>query len=1182
MPPISIRKKILGLAGGLIVAPLFSMAQPAIGKWKNTGPVNFPMNASGQVNGLGRVSQIKFHPSDKNKMYAVSASGGLYVTKNNGVTWTYTSGTETLPQTSCSAVCIDYTKDSVIYLSTGDADYYSNGYGIYKSTNAGVTWSPVTSGIGTRMAVEILMDSTDNKVLVAATSNGIWKTTDAGATWVQTRTGGSFRDMQARPLSKKTLYAATETAFFVSNDFGSNWTQITSGLTFPSGNTGIRIGVTKADTNIVYLVTTKGNGVIYRSTDGGANFTTRFSSSSQCLVCYDASPSSGSQGNYNIDMNVNPLNKDELLVIAHNVWRSTDGGATWDKRTAWYDECHTDMHQIMWNPYDNTQIFNANDGGVWMSTDTTKRNWLPRCDGVAACEIYQAAQSPISREVVSIGTQDNGELYYNSDWRTNRGGDWTSKCAFDYNGSGTTVYYLGNGNRRNIVPMSGESSFNCPFTPTNNAAIEFVPSLKKVCFLGKDSFYRSSNIDAGSPSWTLLRASTDRILEIASCRADSNIVYYVTNNNKIVRCDLALSGTPSFTTYTTPASTAASASIATNRKDANVVYLSCGSTIYRSGDKGATWTSITGTGLSGLNIRKILHDDYSSNERLFVYAGNYVHSKNNTTTAWTNYTQNLPSVCAGKNMMMYNTGDAASMLRISTYGRGVWECAINDDMKPILDIRADKRSICAGDTVRFYKTTYGLTTSATWSFPGGIPATSSADSPVVVYPAKGLYNVSCIVNGPAGADTATKTAYIEVARRPVALLAEGFEGPGFPPANWQIASQSYGQWELTDDASGFGSSTQCMIFDNNGINAEGKHDRIITPMVALKTVSKALLSFDVAYQPYSALYPDSLLVTISNDCGRTWKTVYSKSGSTLGTSPAAAIYYRFTPSASKWRKDTVDLTPYAGNDVLIAFENVGYYGQALFVDNVNLVMTPAVDFVASDTEICVGSSVTFYDSTLNASSVSWTFAGGTPATSTASVVTVNYGTAGTYPVTLNASNALGTSTLTKTAYIKVLPKPSIAITASGGTLLASGPSAVTWQWYRNGVLIPGATGSSYTPTLSGDYTVVITDAKGCTNTSAIYPFVPNSLTSAFRRQGLELYPNPSNGRVFLKGSDLSGNRIEVSFYNTLGQQIATDVITLHNGGFIREFDWSRFAKGVYEVRVQMDDKKVVTTKLVIQ
>ncbi len=816
-----------------------------------------------------------------------------------------------------------------------------------------------------------------------------------------------------------------------------------------------------------------------------------------------------------------------------------------------------------------------------MSTDTTARVWVPRCDGVAACEIYEAAQSPNSRQIVSIGTQDNGELFYDGAWKTSRGGDWTSKCVFDY-ATNSRVYYLNNGRRRSLVPLGGETTYNTPFTATNNSYMEFVPTLKNVCFLGKTDIWRSDNIDASSPTWTRILTASDQILELASCRADSNILYMVTNNGKILRSDNALSASPTFTTYTTPASTALGGSVATNKNNANVVFLSCGNAIYRSGDKGVTWTNISGPGLSGLNIRKLLHDDFSTNERLFAYANNYVHSKINTTTTWTNYTQNLPSICNGKNMMIYNTGDAASVLRISTYGRGVWECAINNNMKPKVDFTSNKKVICVGDTIRFYKTVYGLHSATAWTFPGGTPSTSTADSPIVVYYTNGMHSVTCSVTGTTGGDTTTKVDYIDVSNRPAALLTEGFEGASFPPAQWRLESESGGDWEKTDDASGFGTSTYSLMFDNNGINGMGKHDRIIMPTIALKTISKATMTFDVAYQPYSAAYPDSLIVSLSTDCGKTWNPIWNKSGTALATSPSAAIYYRWTPSASKWRKETIDLSPYKGADALIAFENVGYYGQALFIDNVNIDMTPAVDFVTEDTVICSGQTVTFYDSTQNAATIDWTFPGGFPSSSSAKVVTITYTAPGNYPVTLVATNSVGTSSETRTAYIKVIANPSVVITASGGVLTAVGGTAVTWQWYINGVLITGATSNTYNPSTTGNYTVVVTNSAGCSNTSSVYPFIPNSITNVMRNAGFELYPNPTKGMVTIKGTAIDSKQVSISFYNMLGQLIASEKIEVRNGTMLREFDWSAFAKGVYEVRIETDNKKTISTKMILE
>src|SRR4051812_27458577 len=96
------------------------------GNWSLVGPDLFPTNVSGQVNGIGRVCQIKFHPSDPQTMYAASASGGLWITSDNAQTW-QKLGTDFLPHTACASVCIDYTNDSIIYLGTGDPNYYGSG-----------------------------------------------------------------------------------------------------------------------------------------------------------------------------------------------------------------------------------------------------------------------------------------------------------------------------------------------------------------------------------------------------------------------------------------------------------------------------------------------------------------------------------------------------------------------------------------------------------------------------------------------------------------------------------------------------------------------------------------------------------------------------------------------------------------------------------------------------------------------------------------------------------------------------------------------------------------------------------------------------------------------------------------------------------------------------------------------
>ena len=916
-----------------IVLSWASQAQPAVGTWSNTGPIQFPVNVTGQVDGMGRVSQIKYHPTLPGKIYAVSASGGLFITTDTGRTWAPTHGTELLPNTPCSSVCVDYTNDSILYLSTGDQNYYSDWYGIYKSTNAGYTWSPANTGIGGRMAIDIIMDPRNHNTLVAATSDGIWKTTNGGSTWTETLTTGAFKSIKQRPGSNSVMYATTGSLFYKSTDMGSTWTNITSGVSVPTGNEGIRIAVTPADTNIVYLGTTGGYGIIMKSTDGGNNFTTVYSSSTQCVVCYDSTITSGSQGYYNFNLNVNPVNPNELLLVSHCVWRSTDGGNSWSWRTQWWHQVHTDMHDISFDPYDLNMRFNANDGGVWLSYDSLATTWETRSTGLSATEMYHGAQSPTERQMVSAGSQDNGEMYYDGIWKCNRGGDWGARCSIDYLGKSTVFY--DNGSRRDLNPLGGDRSYYPPFQNANQFHIEFPSGLHNTAFLATDSAWRSMDINLDSPSWSLLYTNGNDIMCLASCKADSNILYLVTDSAQLLRSDNALAATPSFTLLSTPAATNVAASITTNRHNPNIVYLTCGSTIYRSVNKGVTWTNIT-FGLPSVNVLKIISDDYSTTERIFIAEGNSIYYKDNSTSIWT-LTTGLPTIMNVTDMMVYNDSSSASILRLSTYGRGAWECNIQNNLPPTGTFTANQQYICPADTVKFSKSLFGNITAISWSFPGGSPSTSVADSPVVVYTTPGTYNATLTAIGASGSDTIIHTSYIVVSNGSYLGVTEGFEESSFPPSpQWVVRSVSGNNWQQTAVAGGFGLSAHSMMFDNFDNDGGGNHDRILTPKVDLTYATDAYIKFDVAYSYYPG-YRDTLMVDISTDCGATFNSIYVKDTNQLATAPDTTG--NFVPSATQWRTDSISLNSFLGRGVQLAFDNVGHYGQNIYIDNVNIHVT---------------------------------------------------------------------------------------------------------------------------------------------------------------------------------------------------------------------------------------------------
>ncbi|HYV93744.1 MAG TPA: PKD domain-containing protein [Chitinophagales bacterium] len=155
---------------------------------------------------------------------------------------------------------------------------------------------------------------------------------------------------------------------------------------------------------------------------------------------------------------------------------------------------------------------------------------------------------------------------------------------------------------------------------------------------------------------------------------------------------------------------------------------------------------------------------------------------------------------------------------------------------------------------------------------------------------------------------------------------------------------------------------------------------------------------------------------------------------------------------------------------------VYYFLDSINVEDVN----GSLAFIASDLSFCEASCIAFADqSTNNPTSWQWVFNGGLPSTSSIqNPINICYNTPGTYNVTLITSNAYGSDTLTLYNYIIVYAVPAVpVITQSNDTLMSS--VAYSYQWFMNGNLIPAATNQQFTILQSGDYSVIITDALGC-------------------------------------------------------------------------------------------------------
>jgi hypothetical protein len=188
--------------------------------------------------------------------------------------------------------------------------------------------------------------------------------------------------------------------------------------------------------------------------------------------------------------------------------------------------------------------------------------------------------------------------------------------------------------------------------------------------------------------------------------------------------------------------------------------------------------------------------------------------------------------------------------------------------------------------------------------------------------------------------TVTYTNYISNAEATGGDFYEDFESAGIPES-WIV--EEGGAWTISGDASGFGTGDYSMRYDNYYNDAQGVRHRV---WLGKRSGADLGISFDVAYAQYSDGYTDTLAVVYSTDCGETWTELWSLGGDDLSTAPDNTGYY--VPSATEWASYGTNLPGGVFfEDVIIAFENRGHYGNVIYVDNINVFTNFSVDETSS-------------------------------------------------------------------------------------------------------------------------------------------------------------------------------------------------------------------------------------------
>lgn len=267
----------------------------------------------------------------------------------------------------------------------------------------------------------------------------------------------------------------------------------------------------------------------------------------------------------------------------------------------------------------------------------------------------------------------------------------------------------------------------------------------------------------------------------------------------------------------------------------------------------------------------------------------------------------------------------------------------NTSLSPIVQLKSQTNGPLNSATIN-YQIDNGTVNTYAWT--GFLDTFQTTD---VVLPAINVgvgthYFIAWVSNPNNGTDQnvyddTVQAAFTTIAASPMPLpFFEGFEDNSFPPANWVLTTPASGTTWAQSNVGSFGLSAHCASVDefSPGSSTVGERPELITPNIDLSnTTAPLVISFDLAYAPYSITVGDTLIIWFTINCGENWNIMYVKGGVELSTGPDTTQL--FVPLSSQWRTDSIDLTGLLGTaHIQFKFQLRSEWGNKLYLDNVNI------------------------------------------------------------------------------------------------------------------------------------------------------------------------------------------------------------------------------------------------------
>jgi len=1154
----------------------------AAANWVSNGPNTSP----GGYNGLGRINCIAFHPTNANTFWVGTPAGGLWKTTNGGSTWT--TVTDNLPVLGVSDIAIDPANPNIMYIATGDGEgSYSltsnstyagdtKSIGVLKSTDGGNTWN--TTGLSwtvtaAKLIRRLLINPVNPQLLIAATSDGIYQTTNAGVAWTQVQSG-YFMDAEFKPGDPTIVYAATKktttaaTQIYRSTNSGNTWTSVATLAGVLRANLAVSPHLSTL-VDVLACDEEEGLAGLWYSNNSGASFTRYFTgtnSNNMLNWSYNAS-GSGGQGTYDLAYAINPTNSDEIWLGGINTWKSTDGGSNWSIKNMWtgytgdnpnnVPVVHADKHFIAFHPLTPGTIFECNDGGLYKSTNGGN-TWTDLSNGLTISQLYSIGTSATVANNVIMGLQDNGtKEIYNNTYFERTGGDGM-ECIIDYTDANIMyssyvngmIYKTTNGftSSTTIVDNDGtgvneSGAWLTPYImhPTNNLTL----------LVGKTQVYQTTN---GGNTWSQLgtiSGAVGKIIRLAYAPSNPQIIYAATRTQIFKTSN---GGTSWVRLNGTTSTAAPNTYIAVHSTNPDLLFVTHGG--YVSNDKvwsvtstnapTTSWENLSGN-LPNLPVNCIVYQN-GSNNGIFIGTDVGVYYRNATSNDWVAFDTGLPKVVVTELEISYNN----KKLWAATFGRGLW----STDLCYINASSAGSTTFCEGGSVTLNSSE---STGNQW-YKNNV-AISGATNPTYQATTSGTYAVSSSAWSFCST-VQSNTVVVTVNPLPAASISAA--GPttlctgGSVVLNANTGTGLNYQWKKD------GTNISGATASSYTTNSSGVYTVLVTNSLNCNSTSNALT-----------------VTTISTPSA----PVASTSGSTTFCQGGSVTLTSSATTGNQWYNNGTLISGATGQNYiavatgLYAVNSTSGTCSSTLSNSVSVTVNPlptASITAGGSTAFCTGATGVVLNATAGAGlNYQWkkdgiNISGATAAAYTATV-------SGSYSVAV--SNSSNCTNISSAIQVTSNPIPSTPSISWNGTQLTTTATGVSFQWYLNGALIPGATSVSHTPAAIGTYKVVVT-ANGCSNSSDNYTLVVTFAGGYLANPSniAEVYPNPAQSNFVIKFNQTPELTLDVQLINEAGNILKT----IRTKNKTTSVNVSHLPSGTYWIKINGGEfsqvKKIVITK----